>query len=92
MVAHAEADRLLDLGFADELTELVKLCPRGRQTLLFSATMGNDVERLTKLSLNNPLIIRADSHFSTASGLRQQVRGGGGAKRDNRVADGENLH
>lgn len=45
-----EADRLLDLGFADEVEELVKLCPRGRQTMLYSATMSANVKTLVSLS------------------------------------------
>ena len=34
-----EADRLLEMGFEHEVHELVRYCPRGRQTMLFSATM-----------------------------------------------------
>ena len=67
-----EADRLLDLGFAEEVAELVKLCPRGRQTMLFSATMSTEIAELAGMALNNPLNIRADAMFATAAGLRQQ--------------------
>jgi ATP-dependent RNA helicase DDX27 len=47
-----EVDRLLDLGFQEEVEELVKHCPTTRQTLLFSATMTPKVEDLVKLSLH----------------------------------------
>ena len=41
-----EADRLLDLGFRDEVNELVASCPAGRQSMLFSATISEDVAAL----------------------------------------------
>jgi len=44
-----EADRLLEMGFEAELTEIVKACPVGRQTMLFSATMTARVEDLAKV-------------------------------------------
>ncbi|CAM9364043.1 unnamed protein product, partial [Ectocarpus sp. 4 AP-2014] len=47
-----EADRLLELGFQEEVAELVKSCPIGRQTLLFSATMNTKVDDLASLALN----------------------------------------
>ena len=50
-----EADRLLDEGFKDEIHELVRFCPKGRQTLLFSATFSDAVDELVKLSLNRPV-------------------------------------
>jgi ATP-dependent RNA helicase DDX27 len=54
-----EADRLLDLGFQDEIMELVKTCPVQRQTLLFSATLNHaKVDDLVRLSLKNPVRVR----------------------------------
>ena len=38
-----QADRLLELGFTEEVMEIVKNCPKGRQTMLFSATMTDEV-------------------------------------------------
>ena len=64
--------RLLDLGFQDEVEELVKLCPRGRQTMLFSATISDTVNSLAGLALDNPLMLKANELFQTATGLRQQ--------------------
>ena len=50
-----EADRMLEQGFSDELTEIVKACPKSRQTMLFSATMTDSVDELVRLSLNRPV-------------------------------------
>ena len=47
-----EADRLLESGFADELREIVTACPRGRQTLLFSATLTDQVRLNTTTALH----------------------------------------
>ncbi|KAJ2764362.1 nucleolar DEAD-box protein required for synthesis of 60S ribosomal subunit, partial [Coemansia linderi] len=49
-----EADRMLDDGFEDELTEIIKACPQKRQTMLFSATMTDNVDKLIRLSLQKP--------------------------------------
>ncbi|KAL3761910.1 hypothetical protein ACHAW5_006139 [Stephanodiscus triporus] len=54
-----EADRLLDLGFQDEVHEIVKSCPAERQTMLFSATMSTKVDDLIRLSLKRPVRISA---------------------------------
>lgn len=54
-----EADRLLDLGFQDEVHEIIKACPTERQTMLFSATMSTKVDDLIKLSLKRPVRISA---------------------------------
>jgi len=53
-----EVDRLLDLGFQEELEELVKHCPKSRQTMLFSATMTAKVEDLVVLSLRKPIRVK----------------------------------
>lgn len=55
-----EVDRLLQLGFQEEIEELLRHCPSQRQTMLFSATMTTSVEDLIKLSLNKPVRIKAD--------------------------------
>mmetsp|Transcript_1631 Transcript_1631/g.5042 ORF Transcript_1631/g.5042 Transcript_1631/m.5042 type:complete len:343 (-) Transcript_1631:74-1102(-) len=51
-----EADRLLDMGFRDELNELLHCCPsRTRQTLLFSATMPRKIQQFAKSALVSPV-------------------------------------
>ena len=67
-----EADRMLEDGFADELNEIFKTIPRSRQTMLFSATMTNDVDRLIRAGLNRPLRIMVDAKRSTVAGLVQE--------------------
>jgi len=53
-----ECDRLLQLGFQEEVHELVKACPSERQTLLFSATLSTKIDELVKLSLKRPVRIK----------------------------------
>ncbi|OUR61385.1 RNA helicase [Colwellia sp. 39_35_sub15_T18] len=71
-----EADRMLSLGFTDELSALLALMPnksvpKQRQTLLFSATFPEQVQALTQELLNNPVEIQVQS--SDASTLVQRV-------------------
>ncbi|CED71299.1 putative ATP-dependent RNA helicase RhlE [Aliivibrio wodanis] len=66
-----EADRMLSLGFTDELNELLALVPKQKQTLLFSATFPEEVETLTQALLNNPVELQLQS--ADASTLVQRV-------------------
>lgn len=66
-----EADRMLSLGFTDELSELLALLPKKKQILLFSATFPEQVQALTRELLNNPVEIQLQS--SDASTLVQRV-------------------
>lgn len=68
-----EADRLLELGFSAEIRELVRLCPKRRQTMLFSATMTEEVDELIKLSLTKPLRLSADPSTKRPSTLTEEV-------------------
>ncbi|KAL6493025.1 DEAD-box ATP-dependent RNA helicase 28 [Orobanche gracilis] len=68
-----EADRLLELGFSAEIHELVKLCPKRRQTMLFSATMTEKIDELVKLSLNKPLRLSADPSTKRPAALTEEV-------------------
>jgi ATP-dependent RNA helicase RhlE len=49
-----EVDRMLDMGFIDDVKAIVKLCPPNRQTLLFSATLPAKLEEVAKFALNDP--------------------------------------
>jgi ATP-dependent RNA helicase RhlE len=49
-----EVDRMLDMGFIEDVKAIVKLCPVKRQTLLFSATIPPKLEEVAKFALNNP--------------------------------------
>ncbi|CAG8820796.1 19116_t:CDS:2, partial [Racocetra persica] len=67
-----EADRMLEDGFSAELNEIVKNCPKSRQTMLFSATMTDNVDELIRLSLNRPVRLMIDPTKATAVKLIQE--------------------
>jgi len=56
-----EADRMLDMGFRDELHHIVNKLPKQRQTLLFSATYQDEIQNISQLFLNCPVEIQVDS-------------------------------
>ncbi|KAM7189436.1 ATP-dependent RNA helicase HAS1 [Naviculisporaceae sp. PSN 640] len=70
-----EADRILEIGFEDEMRQIIKILPKeNRQTMLFSATQTTKVEDLARISLRpGPLYINVDEEkqFSTVEGLDQ---------------------
>jgi ATP-dependent RNA helicase RhlE len=66
-----EADRMLSLGFTEELSALLALLPKKKQILLFSATFPEQVKALTQELLNNPIEIQVQS--ADASTLVQRV-------------------
>ena len=53
-----EADAILKNGFEDELIQILKILPKERQTMLFSATLSKKIENLGLLSMNNPVYIQ----------------------------------
>ncbi len=53
-----EADRMLDMGFYDDIMQIVARLPKNRQTLLFSATMPPKIQQLASRILNNPIEIK----------------------------------
>lgn len=66
-----EADRMLDMGFLDEIKEIVSMCPKRRQTLLFSATFPQEIKKLGKAFMRNPKeVIIEDAH--TAIDIEQR--------------------
>ncbi|PBC34740.1 ATP-dependent RNA helicase [Apis cerana cerana] len=67
-----EADRMLDEYFAEQMKYIVKQCSRSRQTILFSATMTEEVKDLAAVSLNKPVKVFIDSNQDVAFNLRQE--------------------
>ncbi|WP_290390200.1 DEAD/DEAH box helicase [uncultured Duncaniella sp.] len=53
-----EADRMLDMGFYDDIVQIVKQLPKERQTLMFSATMPPKIQQMAKAILNNPAEVK----------------------------------
>ncbi|GKY94682.1 ATP-dependent RNA helicase [Mayamaea pseudoterrestris] len=70
-----EADRILEQGFEDDLRSILKLLPKERQTMLFSATQTKKVQDLVRLSVNpkNSIFVEVEneSNLATAAGLEQ---------------------
>jgi ATP-dependent RNA helicase RhlE len=55
-----EADKMLNVGFQEEMERILALLPRKRQNLLFSATLSEDLEAIDRLILRNPLVINIE--------------------------------
>ena len=68
-----EADRMLDLGFADELDAVLDLLPKKRQNLLFSATFPEGVKELTQSLLHNPTEIEVKVESSIPEQVQQRA-------------------
>lgn len=66
-----EADRMLDMGFIHDIRRLLKLLPQKRQTLFFSATMPNDIQKLSNTILDNPQKVEVNPVSSTAEKVKQ---------------------
>ena len=68
-----EADRMLDMGFIHDIRRIVPKLPRERQTLLFSATMPQDIRELAATILRNPVSVAVTPVASTAERIDQSV-------------------
>ena len=68
-----EADRMLDMGFVHDVRKVLKLLPSGRQNLLFSATMPNNIVDLAKGFMSNPQTVAVTPPSSTAERVDQEV-------------------
>lgn len=66
-----EADKLLNLGFQDEMKEIFALLPKKRQNLLFSATLSEKVEEINQFLLQDPVVINAVPEESSIEQISQ---------------------
>ena len=69
-LAFDEADRLFEMGFAEQLNEIIKQCPEERQTMLFSATMPKQLIQFTRAGLREPQLVRLDTDTKMSDELR----------------------
>ena len=68
-----EADRMLDMGFINDVKKIIEKLPSHRQTLLFSATMPSEITKLANSILTNPIRIEVSPEQKTVEAVNQSV-------------------
>ena len=68
-----EADEMLDIGFKEELNQIIESMPEERQSLLFSATLSEDVKKLANKMLKDPMEILVSTGLATATNVKQKA-------------------
>lgn len=66
-----EADKMLNLGFKEEMNRIFALLPVRRQNLLFSATLGKDIHTITEMLLHDPLKIEIEKEAENLDNIKQ---------------------
>jgi superfamily II DNA/RNA helicase len=82
-----EADRMLDMGFKDDLEAIVAKTPAARQTLLFSATIDNNIARLAAGMLKDPVRIDISSQQTKHENIEQRLHFADDMAHKNRLLD-----
>lgn len=73
MLVLDECDRMLDMGFSRDLNKILGLLPEDRQTLLFSATMPQDIASIAEKHMNNPVRVQIVTDESNLPKIRQRM-------------------
>ena len=68
-----ESDRMLDMGFTPQINQVLQSVPKKHQTLLFSATLGNNIIQLAERYLSNPVRIAVGSTSTPIDKIKQEV-------------------
>lgn len=68
-----EADRMLDMGFINDVKKVIARLPEQKQTLFFSATMPDEIRKLSQMLLHNPVRVEVTPVSSTAEKIEQAV-------------------
>ncbi|AQS40108.1 DNA/RNA helicase, superfamily II [Shewanella psychrophila] len=68
-----EADRMLDMGFIHDIKKILRVLPAKRQNLMFSATFSDDIRKLAKGLVNNPVEISVTPRNATAKSVEQYI-------------------
>jgi ATP-dependent RNA helicase RhlE len=68
-----EADRMLDMGFIHDIRKILAVLPKQRQNLMFSATFSNDIRKLAKGIVNNPVEVSVSPPNSTVETVEQLI-------------------
>jgi ATP-dependent RNA helicase DeaD len=68
-----EADRMLDMGFIDDIKFILRFVPKERQTLLFSATFSDEIRRIVNNYMNNPILIELNKEKPSVKTVRQSA-------------------
>jgi ATP-dependent RNA helicase RhlE len=68
-----EVDRMLDMGFIDDVQRIIKMCNKNRQTLLFSATVSEDIKRLVAKSLKDPVDVTIGIKLTPAETVKHVI-------------------
>lgn len=68
-----EADRMLDMGFINDVKKVIRYIPKQRQTLFFSATMPNEIKKLVSTLLVDPVVVEVTPVSSTVDKIKQSL-------------------